>query len=465
MAEKKMKLKFPHVFALMFIITIIMAILTWIVPAGEFTRVKQGAITKVVAGSYHLVKANPQGIWQIFESVAKGWQQSAVMIFMVFFVGAAITTLEQTGAIRVGLSKVVKALKGRELYAVGIVMTIMSIGGATGVFANPVVALIPIGLMLSKALGYDEVVGFGMIYLGAYAGFNVGWGNVFTVGIAHDIAQLPMFSGMGVRVLFHIVNLVITFAFVAMYIKRIKADPTQSLTYSKDSVQTEEAAVHGQDETLTLRQILCLLIAVASFGAIIYGSINLKWSIPQYSVVFIMMAVVSGIVGGLGITGTANAFVKGCGTMVYAAFVIGMARAISVVMIDGKIIDTIVNWLAMPIAMAGPVLGANLMLVANVIINFFIPSGSGQAVTVMPIMVPLADLTGITRQVATQAFQFGDGFTNCIIPTAGTLMGCLGIAKISYEKYVGWFWPFLVLQLVLAHVAITVLQIMKWGPA
>ena len=133
--------------------------------------------------------------------------------------------------------------------------------------------------------------------------------------------------------------------------------------------------------------------------------------------------------------------------------------------IDGKIMDTLVYWLSAPISLVGPVLGANLMLFANIIINFFIPSGSGQAVTVMPIMVPIADLTGITRQVATQAFQFGDGFTNCIIPTSGTLMGCLGIAKISYEKYVGWFTKFLVVQLILSAVAITVLQIMKWGPA
>ena len=449
----------------MFMITIFMAILTWIVPAGEFARIKQGAITKVVAGSYHFVKSQPQGIWELFESVAKGWQQSAGIIFMVFFVGAAITTLEMTGALRVGLAKVVKNLKGRELYAVGIVMTIMSIGGATGVFANPVVALIPIGLLMSKALGYDEVVGFGMIYLGAYAGFNVGWGNVFTVGIAHTIAELPMFSGMGVRVLFHIANLVLTFGFLAMYIKKIKADPTKSLTYNPDALKVAESVTEQKEENLTVPQMLCLLIALGSFSAIIYGSIYLKWGIQQYSVVFIMMAVFSGLVGGLGITGTANAFVKGCGTMVYAAFVVGMARAISVVMTDGKIIDTIVNLLAMPIAQFGPVLGANLMLFANIIINFFIPSGSGQAVTVMPIMVPLADLTGITRQVATQAFQFGDGFTNCIIPTAGTLMGCLGIANISYEKYVGWFWPFLAIQLVLASIAITILQIVKWGPA
>ncbi|MDT8902355.1 YfcC family protein [Anaeroselena agilis] len=467
MAEKKLGFKFPHVFALMFMITVFMAILTWIVPAGQFTRVKEGTITKVVAGSYHVVPAHPQGFWEVFLAVVKGWEQAAVMIFMVFFVGGAIHILEQTGTIRIGLGRIVRGLKGREMFAVGLVMTIMSIGGATGVFANPVVALMPIGLMLSKALGYDEVVGFGMIYLGAYAGFNVGWGNVFTVGIAHSVAQLPMFSGMGVRVLFHVVNLALTFGFVYMYCRKIKADPTQSLTYEPGKMAAADAQAAGneKEEQLTWRHMLCAAIAFIGFAAIIYGSLKLKWGIRDYSVIFFMMAVLSGIVGGLGVTGTATAFVRGCGTMVYAAFVIGMARAISVVMSDGRIIDSIIHYLSMPIAQMGPVLGANMMLAANIIINFFIPSGSGQAVTVMPIMVPLADLTGITRQVATQAFQFGDGFTNCIMPTAGVVMGCLGIAGISYERYVKWFWPFLVVQLVLAFVAITVLQLMKWGPA
>ncbi|MGL5512850.1 MAG: YfcC family protein, partial [Sporomusa sp.] len=427
MEQKKKGFQLPHVFALMFILTIVMAILTWIVPAGEFTRVKEGAITKVVAGSYHAVKDNPRGFWDVFHSVVKGWEQSSVMIFMVFFCGAAVEVLEKTGAIRMGLSKVVKNLAGKELYAVAIVMTIMSIGGATGALANPVVALIPMGVMLSRSLGYDEVVGFGMIYLGAYAGFNVGWANVFTVGLAHDIAQLPLFSGMEVRVFFHIISLILTFILVAMYCKKIKADPTKSLTYSPEKAleQQSAAADTTADEQLTWRHVVCLLIVVFGFAAIVYGSIELKWGISHYSVVFLMMSVLSGLFGNLGINGTCQAFVKGCGNMVYAAFIIGMARGISVAMTDGKIIDTFVYYLSLPIAQMGPVLGANMMLLANIIINFFIPSGSGQAVTVMPIMVPLADLTGITRQVATQAFQFGDGFTNCIIPTAGTLMGCL----------------------------------------
>ena len=469
MSEKKFGFKFPHVFALLFMLTVLMAIFTWFVPAGEFNRVKEGAITKVVAGSYHLVKAKPQGLWEIFEAVVKGWQQSATITFMVIFVGAAITTLEETGSLKVGLAKLVSKLKGREIVTVAIVMTVMSIGGATGVFSNPVVALIPIGLMLSRALGYDEVVGFAMIYLGSYAGFNVGWGNVFTVGIAHTIAELPLFSGLYVRGLLHVINLALTFGFVALYIKRIKADPTSSLTYCESikcsNDRKPDDSNTPSEEKLTIRHILCLLIAGVSFSAIIYGSLKLNWGMQQYSAIFVMMAVFSGLVGGLGVNGTAAAFVRGCGTMVFAGFVVGMARAISVVMSDGKIIDTIIYWMSVPIAQVGPVLGANMMLLANIIINFFIPSGSGQAVTVMPIMVPLADLTGITRQVATQAFQFGDGFTNCIIPTSGVIMGCLAIAKIPYEKYLKWYGPFLGLQLLLSFVAITVLQLMKWGPA
>lgn len=463
MIEKTKGSRVPHVFALMFIITIFMAALTWLIPAGQYERVKEGTVTKVVADSFKLMDSNPQGFWEIFNSVVKGWIQSASMIFMVFFVGGAIRILEETGTIRVGMNRIVHKLKGKELWAVAIIMLLMSIGGATGVFANPVVALIPLGILLAKGLGYDAVVGFAMIYLGSYAGFNVGWGNVFTVGIAHTIAELPMFSGFGVRVFFHIVNLFLTFGFVYLYIKKVQGDPTKSLVYSAETAA--EASDHFEEkESMDIRHMICTAIVIIAFGAIIYGSLELKWGIDHYSVVFLMMAVFCGLIGGLGINGTAVSFVKGCGSMAYAALVIGMARAISVVMTDGKIIDTVVYYLSLPISQYGSVIGANLMFFANIVINFFIPSGSGQAVTVMPIMVPLADLTGITRQVAVQAFQFGDGFTNCFIPTASVVMGCLGIAGIAYEKYVKWIFPFIMLQVVLAMVALTVLQLMQWGP-
>jgi uncharacterized ion transporter superfamily protein YfcC len=464
MSDRVKKSKIPHVFALMFIITILMAVLTWIVPAGQYERVKEGTITKVVADSFRIVDPNPQGFWDVFNAVVKGWIQSASMIFMVFFVGGAIKILEETGTIRVGMNHIIHKLKGKEIWAVAIIMFLMSIGGATGVFANPVVALIPLGIVLAKGLGYDNVVGFAMIYLGSYIGFNVGWGNVFTVGIAHTIAELPMFSGFGVRVFFHVVNYILVFGFVYLYIKKIKADPTNSLTYSIEEPAAQNN-IFEEKEAMTTRHMICTAIVVVAFGAIIYGSLRLQWGIDHYSVVFLMVAVFCGLLGGLGINGTSIAFVKGCSSMAYAALVIGMARGISVVMTDGKIIDTVVYYLSLPIAMFGPVVGAVFMFFANIVINFFIPSGSGQAVTVMPIMVPLADLTGITRQVAVQAFQFGDGFTNCIIPTASVLMGCLGLSGIPYEKYVKWAAPLIAIQLVLAAIALVVLQLLHWGPA
>ena len=461
MAERTKKSRVPHVFALMFLITIIMAILTWVIPAGEYERIKVGARTVVVADSFKVVDSNPQGFWQIFDAVVKGWIQSASMIFMVFFVGGAIKILEETGTIRVGMNRIVHKLKGKEFLAVTVIMILMSIGGATGVFANPVIALIPLGILLAKGLGYDAVVGFAIIYLGSYAGFNVGWGNVFTVGIAHEIAELPMFSGFGVRVLFHIVNVALCIGFVYLYAKKIKNDPTKSLLYSAEEA-AEEKNHFEEQEHMDLRHILCTLIVFFGFGMIIYGSLELKWGINHYSVIFFMMAVFCGLIGGLGINGTSSNFVKGAGNMAYAALVIGMARAISVVMTDGKIIDTVVYYLSLPIAKYGPVIGANLMFFANTVLNFFIPSGSGQAVTVMPIMVPLADLTHITRQVAVQAFQFGDGLSNCFIPTSSVLMGCLGLASLSYEKYVKWVFPLIALQISLAVVALTVLQMMQW---
>jgi len=384
MAEKTSKSRVPHVFALMFLITIIMAILTWIVPAGEYERIKVGARTVVVADSFKVVESNPQGFWQVFDAVVKGWIQSASMIFMVFFVGGAIKILEETGTIRVGMNRIVHKLKGKEFLAVAVIMILMSIGGATGVFANPVIALIPLGILLAKGLGYDSVVGFAIIYLGSYAGFNVGWGNVFTVGIAHEIAELPMFSGFGVRVLFHIVNVALCIGFVYLYAKKIKNDPTKSLLYSAEEA-AEEKNHFEEQEHMDLRHILCTLIVFFGFGMIIYGSLELKWGINHYSVIFFMMAVFCGLLGGLGINGTASNFVKGAASLTYAALVIGMARGISVVMTDGKIIDTVVYYISLPIAKYGPVIGANLMFFANTVLNFFIPSGSGQAVTVMPV--------------------------------------------------------------------------------
>ncbi|GHS92509.1 hypothetical protein AGMMS50276_00560 [Synergistales bacterium] len=471
-AVKKKGFKFPHAVSFLTIMVIIVIGLTWIVPAGEYNResvtLASGAKqTRVVSGTYHEVAQTPQAIWKLVPDLVKGFTQSADMVFMVLFCGGAIYVLEKTGTVRVFFQRLVKRVVGKEHWAIFIVMLLMSLGGATGAFANNILALLPLGMILARGMGFDNAVGFGMIYLGAYAGFNVGWANLFTIGIAQNIAELEVLSGFYVRVLFHVVNFFISYLFVARYAKRVKGDYTISLNYEdgmsgSDVLGTEEDAA-AENEPIAIRHTICAIITFLGFFGIVWGSIQWSWGVPDYSAVFVAIGILCGLCGGLGIDGTGRNFVAGCGTIVTGAFVIGVARAISIVMNDGKIIDTIVYYLSLPISHYGPVMGANLMFYANAAINFFIPSGSGQAVAVMPLMVPLADLSGITRQVAVQAFQFGDGFSNCIIPTAGTLMSSIAMAKMSYGKYVKWFAPFIILQTVLASIALTVLQIYGWN--
>ena len=466
----KRAMKFPHVFSFLFATVLVMFVLTWVIPAGEFERERvqvEGGTSqvRVKAGTYHAVPPAPQMPWKIFQALDAGFTQSGGMIFMVFFCGAAIYILEKTGTVRVVFQRILKKVAGREHVAILAVMIFMSIGGAAGAFANTALALVPLGILLSRALGFDNVVGFGMVYLGSYAGFNVGWGNVFTIGIAQDIAELERLSGFAVRVLFHVVNLALSYWWVSLYVKRIRKTPESSLLYEEGTPLSE---VYGSSEgfdnfePFTWRHMACVAIAVLSFGGIIVGSVWWNWGIPLYSATFLAMAVLTGLFGGLGVNGTCAEFIKGCGTIVAGAFVIGISRAISVVMTDGKIIDSIVYYLSMPISSYGPIVGANVIFYVNVLINFFIPSGSGQAVAVMPLMVPIADLSNISRQVAVQAFQFGDGFSNCIIPTSGVLMSALALAKIPYTRYARWFAPMLVLQFILGSAALTVLQSIGW---
>lgn len=469
-ATKKKKFKLPHVYVFLFMIILVVCAFTYIIPAGEYERapVVVGASkqTRVVADTYHHVAQNPQAPWTSFSALTKGFTQAASIIFMVFFCGGAVFILERTGTVKVCFQRVIRKASGREHWAIFIVMFLMSMGGATGALANSTLALLPLGILLARGLGYDNVVGFGMIYLGAYSGFNVGWGNVFTVGIAHGIADLPELSGFNVRVFFHAVNFALTYWLVSHYAKNIKVDPHKSLRYEEDVSLDEIYGTTDNKEELEdvkSKHYLCGAITVLCFVTIIWGSLKWGWGMSQYSTTFLAMSILCGLFGGLGVSGTAQDFIKGCSTMVGGAFVVGLSRAVSVVMTDGQIIDSVVYYLAEGISSFGPVVGASMMFYANIVINFFIPSGSGQAVAVMPLMVPLADLLGITRQVAVQAFQFGDGFTNCVIPTGGVLMSSLAMAKIPYGRYVKWYAPLLLLQTILATIALTVLQIQGWN--
>ncbi|MEG2451623.1 MAG: Na+/H+ antiporter NhaC family protein, partial [Clostridium sp.] len=450
--EKKQK-QFINTCALLFILTLIAAVLTWIVPAGEFDYNKVDGVNRVIAGTYHTVEQSGQNLWDVFTATVGGFTKASVLMTMIMFVGAAVYILQQTGSIELAFGKIAGTKKTNDMFIAFAIMLFMTIGGATGVFANPTVALVPIGILLATTMGLDKAAGFMIVYFGAYSGFNVGWANPSTLGVAQPIAELPLFSGLNVRIIIHIVNFALCFFFVSRYIKSIRKDPTRSLNYSPELSLHEymgpgalSAPSEATQAQMTWKHWINLLATFGTIAIIIYGSINYKWGNDKFAAVFLMLSIFLGLFNSYGINGTTQLFIKGCSTMLGAAFIVGFANAISIILANGHILNTIVYALSIPMAHFGAILGSVFMFFANILINLFIPSGSGQAAAVMPIMVPLADLSGITRQVAVQAFQFGDGFSNCLFPTAGTLMGALCIDGIDWNKNLKWLLPKILAQ-------------------
>lgn len=461
----KKKFQIPTTCALLFMLMIVCAILTWIIPAGAYDKEEVDGLTKVVAGTYHIVESSPVGPWATIMAVTTGFYKSAKLMTMVMFCGGAVAILEQTGSINAVFGKLMSKNMNATVLAL-LVMAFMSVGGAAGVFANPVVALVPIGIILATNLGYDAFTGFLFIYMGAYSGFNVGWANASTIGTAQPYAELPIFSGFTVRVILNIINFALCFYFTMRYMKSIQADPTKSLNY-EEGMSVSEYMGHSDktqkiEDKMTTGHIIGMVGLIVAIAAIVIGSVKFKWSYDQMSATYLILAIVVGLANGMSINGLTKVFLGGCSSLVNAAFIIGFANGVGTVLTDGNILNTIVYWLSIPMEHLGSVLCANFMFFANLLINFLVPSGSGQAAAVMPIMVPMGDLAGLTRQVTVQAFQFGDGFSNCIFPTAGTLMGSLAIAKVDWTKYAKWMMPLLGCQIVLACASLTILQTIGW---
>ena len=462
MKDLKKKHEFPDVYALLVILCLIAMVLTWVVPAGAFDRVKEGKITKVVAGTFHKVEASRQTPWDVLQAFYQGFINGAPTIFMILFAGAAVSLVEETKTLSSVFTKLAQKLKGKEFIAIAILMYALGMGNATGVFGNIGPALLPIGIVISTAIGGDAFLGLLIIYFGLMAGFSIGFANVNVLGVAQDIAEVPLLSGMGPRVVFCIVNITYLYGVTMYYYKRIKKDPTYSLNYDPESGVMPLADVSTEKITLTTRQIINFCAFLAGIVLMVFCTVKYKWNQKKISGCFFGILIVCGFISGMSMNQISKAFIKGCKNMVYAAFMVGFANSLSIILTQGRIIDTIVYFLSLPLASCGKVLGAGLMMIVNTLINIIIPSGSGQAVVVMPLMVPMADLVGITRQVCVQAFSFGDGLSNLATPLNGPLVGCLAIAGVSFPKYWKWAIKFILVQIAAAFVVTMVLSAIGW---
>ncbi|HON33721.1 MAG: C4-dicarboxylate ABC transporter permease [Thermovirgaceae bacterium] len=464
-SEKKKRVKVPHTYVILISVVILATVMTYILPAGVYDRFKDERTgrTLVDALSYHHVDRTPVSIFKMFESVPKGMKETAEIIFFIFICGGAFSIIQATGAIDGAIGKAVLGLKGKEKLMIPITLLIFSIGGATYGMAEEVIVFIPIGVALARAVGYDDIVGVAILSTGANIGFSGGTLNPFTVGVAQSIAELPLFSGLGLRFAGHVMLFVIACWYIMRYAAKIKADPTQSIVY--DLVESDPTR-HTVTPDLPFTGVhkFVMLVILASFAYMIWGVMTQGFYIMELSTVFIAMGVIGGLVGRLAPSKMASAFVAGAKDIAFGALVVGIARAILVVMSQGQIVDTVIHALASWVAMLPGAMTAVGMFWVHVVINFFIPSGSGQAAATMPIMTPLADLVNITRQTAVLAFQYGDGFTNQIIPTSAALMGVLGMAKMPYERWFKFIWPLMVFWIAAGSVMVFIAAVIEYGP-
>lgn len=456
-ASAKKRFSVPHTYAILFIIIILAALASYVLPTGEFDRVKDATSGKtvVVNGSYHLVESSPVGFFDMFKSIPVGMQKGSQIIFYIFIVSGVFGIIRETGAIEAGINKGVRYLEGREKLLIPASMFLFSIGGFTMGMAEESIIFVPIGIALARAMGFDAVTGTAMITMGAAAGFMGGMINPFTVGVAQSLAQLPLFSGLTFRAVVYVLVLAFAIWYVMRYAYRVKADPTKSVIYSIEKQESAEK-VEVDIPDLNARHKLVFLVMICGLAFNVYGVFKYEWFLTELTASFLIMGLVAGLIGGLSINSLFDSFVAGAKAVTFGALIVGFARAITVVLEDGKIIDTMINGLTSTIGHLPDAVNVVAMFLIQAVLNLFISSGSGQAATTMPIMVPIADLLGIQRQVAVLAFQYGDAVTNSIIPTSSALMGYLAVAGIPYEKWVKFIWKLLLGWALIASVALIV---------
>jgi uncharacterized ion transporter superfamily protein YfcC len=319
---------------------------------------------------------------------------------------------------------------------------------------------------LALSLGYDSIVGVAIPFVGAASGFAGAFFNPFTVGIAQGIAGLPIYSGIGYRVIIWAMGTAIAILVVVRYAARVQRNPRQSPTYEDDLQRREKLQLNlspTEMVRLTPAHKRVLVLFLAGMALLVFGILRFKWYINEIAGLFLALGVLSGFVGRLKAEDMARSFVDGAKDMVNAALIIGCARAILVVATDGKILDTTLYAMSRAIAHVHPVLSAQMMFLSQCVINFFVHSGTAQAALTMPIMAPLGELVGITRQTSVLAFQLAE-YINPILPTSGVTMGVLGLAQLRWEKWAKWLLPLVVIWVIFGLLTLIPPVLMRWGP-
>ena len=427
-------LRLPHPLVLLLAFVILAAALSYVLPAGEFRRQPNPATGRevVVPGSYHAVPATPVGPLQVLVAIPKGLLEAGAVVFLIFLAGGAFTVVDRTGALRHGVDWLLARAQGREVWLIPAVSLLFATMGALENMGEEIIPLVPVLLVLMRRLGYPVLTAVAASAGAAFVGAAFSPINPFQVGIAQQLAGLPLLSGGGFRLLLLGPALALWIGGTVRHAQRHRVAP---------AVEAPADAAGPAPAPGGTRHGLVLGLMLAAFGVFAYGVVRLGWDFDQMAALFLALGIGAGLLGGLGLSGTAEGFVAGFRDIAFSAMLVGFARAIFVVLAQGHIVDTIVHSLAAPLAHL-PVAAAALgMMAVQTALHVPVPSGSGQATLTMPLFAPLADLLGLSRQVVVLAFQYGAGLCELITPTNGTLMAMLAACGARFEDWLRFAGP------------------------
>ena len=463
------KIKMPHTLILIYAMVVLTVIATWVVPGGQYQKVEKNGQLVPVADSFQFTERHGQGFGTLFIAPLKGFVEASLIIVFCFISGGVFGIIQKTGAVSAFIHNLTLRFgrsKSLQTYLIPMTMLLFSLGGAIWGMCEETMPFILVFVPLSLSLGYDTIVGVAMPFIGAAAGFAGAFFNPFTVGISQGIAGLPLYSGLGYRLIIWAIGTAIAIVFVTRYAARIRKDPRLSPTFEEDEERRKTLAIdfNSQEKIVVSKyHKRVLYVFVLTMALLVFGILKYKWYMYEIAGLFLALGIFSGIAGRLKSEEMGRSFVEGAKDMMNAALIIGCARGMLVVATDGRILDTTLYYMAKGISHFHPVISAQLMFFSQCVINFFVHSGTGQAALTMPIMAPLGDLVGITRQTSVFAYQLCE-YINPVLPTSGVTMGVMGLARLRWEKWAKWLIPLLVMWVILSLLALIPAVLTHWGP-
>lgn len=447
--------RMPHTLALMFILMNVALVMTWVLPAGSFqTEINDAGREVVIAGTYAVIEDHPKlSPVSLFTSIPRALEQAQGIIFFVLLIGGALAVIRDTGAIDALLGRAIVRFGSAPGLLILVSVFLFSFGSATIGMAIEYIPLAGVLMALCVAMRLDAMAAIGIIVVGYGIGYGAALTNPFTLVIAQNVAELQPISGWAYRLAWYVPFVLIGVHHVYRYAIKVQADPSKSLVAD---IPEAQPPTQVDPPPMTGTRLTVLLLTLGALLFLVWGITQRGWYLTELSALFVALTVLVGIVARLGIDRVAAVFSKGAAELAGTALLIGFARAISLLLEDGMVLHTIINFLAGPLEGLPAELSAVGMLGIQSVMNIFVASGSGQAYLTMPLMAPIGDLVGVERQVSVLAFLYGDGFMNMIVPTNAVLMGIIGLAGIPYSRWFRFILPLIFKLLAAAAVSLVV---------